>query len=282
MSRFQAIVEQFREFERFFPVPMEQMLTYAGRVALTYEEPIVIVCMSVWAIARGSDCISGEIGSGTMEMLLAQPVSRVQVLWSQATVTIAGIALLAMASWIGIYTGVRTTWVEERVPAKGFTVPGLGIEIPNPWAEEKTHWVPMSERVDPAWFARPAFNLFSLGFFAAGLTTLLSSFDRYRWRSIGLVVGFYIVEMALEIVSAAKDSLHWLGYFTFFTAYEPTEFVSIVVNTPENGWRIFLYEQGAVAGLGPLGYDLILLGLGLVSYIAATFIFRARDLPAPV
>ena len=63
-DRFKTIVEQFREFERFVPVPFEQLFTYPGRIALTYDELIVVMCMAMWAIARGSDCVAGELCAG--------------------------------------------------------------------------------------------------------------------------------------------------------------------------------------------------------------------------
>jgi ABC-2 type transport system permease protein len=283
MSRFKAIVEQFREYERFSPVPFEQLFTYAGRIALTYDEPVVVVCMSMWAIARGSDCVSGELGRGTMEMLLAQPVSRLQVLLSQATVTISGVVLLAAASWLGVYTGIMTTSVKEPAPTATWTVPWLGFEVSNPFAEERMVDVPMSQHVDPAAFVPASFNLLALGIFLAGLSSLFSSFDRYRWRTIGLVAGIYIVQVILKIVGLAADRLHWLAYCTFFTAYEPEAFVSVAVNNPENVWSIVVYDaSGQYAGLGPMGYNLILLGMGLAAYIAASLVFRRRDLPAPL
>ena len=283
MSRFKAIIEQFREYERFSPVPFEQLFTYTGRIALAFDEPVVVMSMSMWAIARGSDCVSGEIGRGTMEMLLAQPVSRVQVLWSQATVTIGGVVLLATASWLGIYTGIMTTTVKEPAPAETWTIPWLDFDISNPFAEEEMVDVPMSLQVDPANFVPASFNLLALGVFLAGLSSLLSSLDRYRWRTIGLVAGIFVVQVILKIISLAADRLHWLGYCTFFSAYEPEQFVSVALNNPENVWSIALFDaSGHYAGLGPLGYNLILLGMGLAAYVAASLVFRARDLPAPL
>jgi ABC-2 type transport system permease protein len=282
MSRVQTIVEQFQQFERFLPVPFEQLFTYAGRIALTYDEPIVIVCMSLWAIARGSDCISGEIGRGTMEMLLAQPVSRLQILWSQSLVTVIGTALLAIASWLGVYVGIRTTIVEEPKPAANLTIPWFGVELPNPLAKTEMQRVPMSQRVEAAWFVPAAFNLFSLGVFGAGLSTLLSACDRYRWRTIGMVVGFYIVEMTVKIVGRAADHLAWLGRWTFFTAYEPERFVSVAVRDPELAWAVWASDLPGVWELGPLGYNSILLGIGLAAFAGATLVFRSRDIPAPL
>ena len=144
MGRFETVIEQFRDWERFSPVPFEHLITVTGRIAMAYDEPILILCICLWVIARGSDCISGEIGRGTMEMLLAQPVSRVQVLWSQASVTIAGLALLAATSWFGLYLGIQTNTIKESV-SQTWTVPWLGIELPVPLAEEEVVRRPMAD-----------------------------------------------------------------------------------------------------------------------------------------
>jgi ABC-2 type transport system permease protein len=283
MPRFRTILEQFREYERFSPVPFEQLFTHAGRIAMTFDEPIVVVCMAVWAIGRGSDCVSGEIGRGTMEMLLAQPVSRRQILCSQAAVTILGAAVLALAAWLGIYTGLCLHAVKTSAPASAWTVPWLGLELPNPLAAAEPESVPLQQIVDAAVFAPAALNLFALGFFLAGLTTLLSACDRYRWRTIGLAAGFYVVEVLIKVLSVATDRLSGLSRLTVFSAYEPQRMVSWAVHQPDQAWNVWL-PGAAGRGLawGPLGYDLILLGLGTAAYIAAGWVFQRRDLPAPL
>ena len=141
----------------------------------------------------------------------------------------------------------------------------------------------MSIEVDSATFVPASFNLMALGVFLAGLSSLFSSWDRYRWRTIGLVAGIFVVQVIIKIIGLAAERFQWLGYCTFFSAYEPEQFVSVAVNRPEDVWSVFLYDaSGQLTGLGPLGYNLILLGMGLAAYIAATFVFRARNLPAPL
>jgi ABC-2 type transport system permease protein len=282
MVQFQTVLEQFRDYERFSPVPFEQLFTYTGRVALTFDEPIVVGSISLWAIARGSDCISGEIGRGTMEMLLAQPVSRLQVLWSQTFVTLGGVAILAMASWLGTYSGIMTNSVEEPV-VRSWTVPWLQLQIPNLLAEKEVRRIPLRQEIDPGHLVPAAVNLFALGVFLAGLTTLFSAMDRYRWRTIGLIAMVYVTQMILKIVALASDQLAWLSRYTFFSAYEPERFVSIAMNSPESTWSFLMRDaSGAWIGLGPMGYNSLLVGMGLAAYLAATLIFQHRDLPAPL
>lgn len=282
-DRFKTIVEQFREFERFVPVPFEQLFTYPGRIALTYDELIVVMCVVIWAIARGSDCVAGELGRGTMEMVLAQPVSRKRILLTQAMVTTVGIALLSFASWGGLYVGIHTTTVEEPVAQPTLPVPFLGVNPSTLLMDGETRSVPMSTKVSPHQMWPAAVNLFSLGFFLAGLSTLVSAPDRYRWRTIGIVAAIYVVQLIMKIVGLASERFSWLLRFSFFTAYDPERFVSVAVNTPGDAWRLVLVDpQGHWVEPGPLGYDLLLIAMGLAAYAAATVIFSRRDLPAPM
>jgi ABC-2 type transport system permease protein len=97
------------------------------------------------------------------------------------------------------------------------------------------------------------------------------------------VVGIYIVQLTLKIIGLASDQLAWLGRVTFFTAYDPVRFVSIAVYQPESTWSLVLRDEaGHWLSLGPLGYNLILLGMGAIAYLSATVIFHRRDLPAPL
>ncbi len=283
MDRFQTIAEQFREMERFAPVPFEQLFTYSGRVALTYDMLIVVMSMSLWAIARGSDCISGELGRGTLEMLLAQPVSRLKILLTHATVTLGGTAILALASWLGIYMCIQTTAVPESV-VPAFWTPSLsGLAIASPLMDVPTRLVPLATRLDAAVFWPAAINLFALGFFLTAFSTLVSSADRFRWRTIGIVAGVFVIQLIAKIAGLASVRIKWLLKTTFFSAYDPEHFVSVAVHTPEHTWALVLSDpRTQTLGLGPAGSDLTLIGLGLIAYLGAAVIFLRRDLPAPV
>ena len=301
MSSFASIVEKlWDKWKDFSPVPLSQLLSYSGRIALTYDEPIVVLCISVFAIARGSDAISGEINRGTMELLLAQPVSRLQALYSQATVTVTGLALLALLSWCGVWCGIHTISVKEDAPSRSFQIPGLPelpstpptkfaklpffpLPIPTEFKEREKIRVPMSQRVNTDNILPGAFNLGCLGFCLAGISTFVSAFDRYRWRTIGLVTGFYVLQMVCKILGMAIKEVGWLRQLTIFTPYEPQKFIAAAVHTPQDVWSVALYDSaGTFLEPGPLGYNLILLGLGLGCYVAAGIVFHKRDLPAPL
>jgi ABC-2 type transport system permease protein len=282
MSRFQTVLEQFREYERLMPVPFDQLFTYPGRIAVAYTEPVVFVCMTIWAISRGSDSVSGELGRGTLEMMLAQPVSRLKLLASHIMVTVTGVALLAAAAWAGTCTGIAMTTVKEEIAPPSIKLP-MGFELPLTTGEPQTVRTPMSELVTGSDFLPAAVNLFALGFFLAGLATLLSSADRYRWRTIGLAVGLFVIQFVMKIVGKASDSWSWLLRCTWFRAYEPASFVTLTVRSPEHAWSLILRDsRGQFLDFGPLGYDLVLISLGCAAFVCAAIIFSRRDLPAPL
>jgi ABC-2 type transport system permease protein len=234
------------KLEKLMPVPFNQVATQVGRLAAAYDEPLVILIVTVWAIARGSDAISGEIGRGTMEMLLAQPVRRSTVLAMQAAVTLNGAAIIVLGAWAGTAVGLSLISLGEPISANQFFPCIL--------------------------------NLFSLAAFLAGLTTLASSCDRHRWRTIGIIGAFYAVEMVVKVIGRVSPKLHWFSYFTFFTPFEPQALIA----DPRRTWTFWVHDEGGAILLGGLGYDAILLGLSLACYVAAGAIFARRDLPAPL
>src|SRR5262245_31357631 len=48
-----------KQWERFSGMSFTQMATPAGRVALIYAHPLILLSATIWTIARGSDCVSG-------------------------------------------------------------------------------------------------------------------------------------------------------------------------------------------------------------------------------
>jgi ABC-2 type transport system permease protein len=218
-----------------------------------------------------------------MEMLLAQPVSRLQVLYTQALVTVSGLALLCILTWVGTTAGIYTTTVTEDKPSPTLRVPMLGISVPLSLGKAEKIKVPMRERTEPGFFVAGAMNLFCFGVALAGFSTLVSAFDRYRWRTIGIVVSAYALSLILKLFGQAIDEIAWVQTLSLFTAYEPQKFISIAVHDPSHAWSLVLRNaQGAVVELGPLGYYLVLLGIGAVSYMLAGIVFHRRDLPAPL
>lgn len=281
LTEYEVILDQLAEFERYSPIDFSDLLTYAGQVGLVYEEPIVIACIVIWCVARGSDVVSGELGRGTLEMLLSQPVSRQRLLFSHATVSIVGLALLCLLVWGGISLGIETNVVDEEIPAPAIEVPILNWQVTLPGGEPVVEKVPLKDRVDATMFAAATFHLFAFGFFILALATLISSMDRYRWRTVGTVVGIYLVQVVMYALGLVSETLSWMLSLTFLSCYKPQHMTALVEKESANApWSLTDTPQDFV--FPPLAYPLILLAIGLLFYAIATVIFKRRDLPAPL
>jgi ABC-2 type transport system permease protein len=265
------------------PVSLTHLTSFTGRIALAWDDGLVVFVMLAFAISRGSDVVSGELNRGTLEMLLAQPVSRLQVLFSQALVTISCIALLSVATWLGTWAGIQTTQARVERQATLVKIP-FGPALPNPFAKAEIDKVPMRTRVEPDSFAPAAVNLFCFGLCFAGMASLFSACDRFRWRTIGITLALFVLQAIAKVVGVLKKEtiFEWLKYISALTAYEPSRLVEIAVQEPQYTWSLTMPAANGDWTIGPLGYDLILVALGLICYAAAAVVFAKRDLPAPL
>ena len=221
-------------WQKLSGVPFTEVATHAGRVALAFVDPVVVLAATVWGITRGSDAVSGQLERGTMEMVLAAPVRRVAVFATQALATTAAAALLCGVLLAAVWTAVAF----------------------GPWAG----------KVDPARFVPAAANVFGLMVCMGGIAACVSAADSHRWRTIGILCGFYVFSILAKLVGRLSGSLAWVGYLSVLNAYEPQRLVS-----------------GDAAAWWLLArYDGVLLGLGLVAYVVGAVIFARRDLPAPL
>jgi ABC-2 type transport system permease protein len=236
------------EWQRIWGMPISQVATPAGRAALVFVHPIITTSAVVWAITRGSDCVSGEIGRGTMEMLLAQPVRRLALYGTQALTTILGSALLAFAVWCGTTVGLHVAPLYHGVPARLYVPPSIG--------------------------------LFGLMVCVGGISAFASSWDNQRWRTVGIVSAVYIISATLAVFGNVAESWNWINYLSFMSAYKP----QIMVALPDEAWSLMAYRDVAAGGtsIGFGGLQLVLLGLGAAFYGAGAIIFCRREIPAPV
>jgi ABC-2 type transport system permease protein len=224
--RFETFIKLFSEglkvFSDLLPVPIEELASPLGRAAFSYEELPVILLLGLWTVARGSECLAGRIGAGTMEMLLAQPVRRITLVASHTAVTVAGVAVLGLASWLGLGAGLATS-----------------------------HFDP-----PPAWTALlpAAFNYAGLGVFLVGGSTLASALARTRSEAVAVVTGFYVVELALMILARISQSAEWMENLTFLSAYEPTMLTLGLAKDAAAHWPQFWQYNAWLYGLGVLAW----------------------------
>lgn len=205
-------------FERLAGMPFAAVATPAGKISLLFVDAVtILVCVS-WAVARGSDAVSGELGRGTMELLLAQPLRRSTVLLVQAAITTLGSALLAASVLLGLWLGLETVHAEAELPLAQF--------IPS------------------------TLNLFGMMFCVAGYTTAISACDRERWRTIGFAAGVFVVSLVIKLISRTWPAGKWLLYLSFLGAFEPHN----LVTQPDDVWNTVGRYLAVHLTLGTVGY----------------------------
>lgn len=282
-SRFRQILELLPgDIKALAPVDFDWLVTFPGRVSFTLDEPIVILCLILWAVARGSDIVSGELERGTLEMLLAQPLSRTKYFLCHSLITWLGIVVICSGVFCGMWLGTRTTQAKiQKFPS--ISIPLSKQEVPIPFAKPETTRVPMYEKVDVRLMIPAITVLSSMGLFFAAASAFVSAIDRFRWRTIGVMVTFYILESILRMISVTVASFGWCRYLTVFTMYEPSRCVEIADRQSSMSWSLLIpVAKGEGWMLGAGGAALIFCSLALVLWLLAWNHFRRRDLPAAI
>ena len=168
------------------------------------------------------------------------------------------VSLVCFSYWqqlpAGTHFGIMSTDVEVKVAHPAGRL--LWI-LARQEVEENVKRVP-TDYVEPKVLLPAALNYASLGFFLVGVTSCLSACDRYRWRTIAIVVGFY-VQTILELTE--WRSLEVVILLTFFSVYEPVAFRPWRRRTrATDGRQLATESKGYIPDLGPLGYDAVLVG----------------------
>ncbi|QDS96988.1 ABC transporter permease subunit [Adhaeretor mobilis] len=200
------------------PVSVDTLASPLGRVAFGYEELPVVLALALWAVARGSDCIAGRVGNGTMEMLLAQPLSRFTLVASHLAVSLVGVVLLGVVAWLSTAIGIATS----------------KFDVPPEWT---VYW--------PA-----TINLVGIGIFLLGAATLLSAAVGSRGRAVAIMVGFYFLQIAFKIVGLLSPQFEWLKKWSFLSAYEPTLLTVGIVDNPDKYVPMFWQYNLVLVGIG--------------------------------
>lgn len=284
-STFQNILEMIpQDWLKFTSVDVEWLISYVGRTGLALDEPFMVMMVAMWSIVRGSDVVSGEISRGTMEMMLAQPVSRKQTFVIHTAVTLLGVVVLVLIAWVAMWAAVHMTNV--KIPAESPSVWDsllLPLSPLLPAGEVEYKYEPMSDYVNAIVYWPGMVNLCLLGCFIAGLAAMCSAVDRFRWRTLGIVVTIYMVASMIKILGMSSETFQWSGWLTFFSLYEPEMSIKMCQTDPSAFWNLSVRdESGDWQGFGQLAQNLWLLVGTIAFFVAAYQVFKRRDIPAPL
>ncbi len=237
-------------------------------LAVELLHPVVVVLAFLWAVGKSSGAISGELGGGTMELLLSQPVPRGKLILAHLIVDAVTIPVLMLSIAAGTHLGLWTVG-EFRVNQE--VVKKVSEKAPK-FAQEKVKELAESQKVLPVkpehqW--KGLLNLAALTFAMSGVGLLISACGRNRWRTTGWAVLLVIGMFVLNVIAQLWDPLAPVRPLTLFFYYQP-----------HRHWLDDLWTVD-VGGLAVPAVPL-LLAVGAAGYAAAWWVFRKRDLPAPL
>lgn len=160
-------------------------------LSIGYVHPLTQTILCVWAIGRGAGAIAGEIDRGTMELLLAQPITRSRLILSHLCVDLLTIPVLCLSVWSGTWLGV---WLVKL-------------------------------DADPWRFAPALLNMAALLFAVSGYTMWLSAAGRFRGRVLGLAVLVTLLQFLINLIGQLWDTAEPLRPFTVFYYYQPQQVI---------------------------------------------------------
>jgi ABC-2 type transport system permease protein len=146
------------------------VFSLGGAVALGYVHPISIILLSIFAIGFTTSAVAGERQRGTLEVLLARPLSRRQVYATLLVAALVFIGLVLVAASIGTVTGSAIVGVLDQLH---------GEQLPLLWLNGFLLW----------------------GAFAAIGLAASVSFDRLT-PALGITIAIVVVSYFLDILGS--------------------------------------------------------------------------------
>jgi ABC-2 type transport system permease protein len=160
------------------------VFSLAGAIALGYVHPISIILVSIFAIGFTTSAVAGERQRGTLEVLLARPLSRTGLYVTLVAAALLFIALVLIAASIGTVVGSAIVGVLPDLPI---------ARLPLLWLNGMLLWG---------------------GFAMIGLAASVS-FDRLS-PALGITVAIVIVSYFLDILGSLWPDAKGLQPYSMF------------------------------------------------------------------
>jgi ABC-2 type transport system permease protein len=187
-----AIPEELLSFGSgsFFSLP--------GAVTLGTQHPIALAMLGIFAVGATSTAIAGERQNGTLEIMLARPLSRTGVYATITAALLLVVATILGAMLAGMVVGAAAQGVLDEVPLEHMPMVFLNGFL--------------------LWGAFATF----------GLATSVS-FDR-AGPALGLTLAFLLVNYFLEILGSLWSDVVWTQEYSLFHHFQPAEILEGAVD----------------------------------------------------
>jgi ABC-2 type transport system permease protein len=167
------------------------LFTLPGAITLGLQHPLAIAFVGLFAIGSATGAVAGEREKGTLEVLLARPISRTSLYVTLAVAILILIALVLLALLGGQVVGVMVQGLTDELDLGAMPLVALnGLLL---------------------WGAFAAFGL------AASVT-----FDRLG-PALGLSLAYLLVNYFLEILGSLWTDVAWSQEYSLFHHFQPGE-----------------------------------------------------------
>jgi ABC-2 type transport system permease protein len=160
------------------------VFSLGGAIALGYVHPISIILISIFAIGFSTSAVAGERQRGTLEVLLARPISRIGLYVTLLAAVLVFVGFVLIAASIGTVVGSALVGVLPDLPV---------ARLPLLWLNGMLLWG---------------------GFAAIGLAASVS-FDRLT-PALGLTVAIVIVSYFVYVLGSLWPDAKGLEPYSLF------------------------------------------------------------------
>ena len=170
------------------------LFSLGGAMTIGVQHPIAIGFLGVFAVGAAAAAVAGERETGTLEVLLARPLSRRRLYVSLSAAIVIAVGVILALLFIGQVISINALGVADEIDQS---------QVPLVWANGMLLW--------------GAFAAFSL---AASV-----SFDR-GGPAIGLSLAYLGINYFFEILGSFLPDLEWTQEYSLFHHWNPGEIVS--------------------------------------------------------
>ena len=174
------------------------VFTLAGSVALGYIHPIAIILVSIFAIGFSASAVAGERQRGTLEVLLARPLSRRTIYVTLLAAALLFIGLVLAAASLGTIVGSAAAGIIDQLPVG---------RLPLLWLNGMLLW----------------------GAFATIALAASVSFDRLT-PALGVTLAIVIVSYFLYVLGSLWPDAKGLEPYSLFTYLTSRDILTGIVD----------------------------------------------------
>jgi ABC-2 type transport system permease protein len=195
---YQQFVQQHRSvFEQYVKVAPKALLqmfnisggnlaTLGGFLGAEYLSFIWVIVIAIFVISFATGALVRELEQGTLELMLAYPISRLGFYLSKVAALVVGVAIIVGVTILAIWLSALDQNLHLTAGA----------------------------------YAAISALMMSFAFAIAGYSLLFSALDSQRSRAAGVAAGLTVLFYAINFVSQVLpqlSGLRWLSLFKYFT-----------------------------------------------------------------